>query len=142
MEKYKYVICAAGASFGGHFGSVLGGWDIMLKSLVILMTLDYISGMAAAITGKSPKTENGRPDSRVGFRGLVKKGVMLIVVTACAVLDRLIGSECFVRNSCIVGFCVNEILSLTENAALFGIDIPEAVNKGLEIIRSNEKKRE
>lgn len=136
MEKYKYYICAVGALFGNIAGNLLGGWDLMVKSLVVLMILDYVTGLSAAIVGKSPKSESGRPNSYVGFVGLVKKGILLIVVMACVVLDNLIGSNCFIRNSCIAGFCVNEIISLIENAGLFGVDIPNAVSKGLEVLKS------
>ncbi len=142
MEKYKYTVCAAASIMGNYLGEIFGGWDIMLKSLIILMIFDYISGFFAALIGKSPKTVNGKANSRVGFSGLVKKGIILILVAACVTIDELIGTNCFVRNSCIVGFCVNEILSLSENAALFGINIPYAMNKGVDMLKKKESEED
>ena len=60
-----------------------------LKVLICFMALDYATGwLVAAIWHKSAKSKTGALDSKAGYKGLVKKGVMLALVWMAALLDR------------------------------------------------------
>jgi len=48
--------------------------------LVAAMAADYFSGLAVAGMGKSTKKENGGLSSKVGWQGLLRRGMMMLVV--------------------------------------------------------------
>ena len=119
---------------GGIVASALGGWDYFLQALVVLMTVDHVSGsIVAGIFKKSKKTANGALDSHTGFKGIIKKCMMLLMVLIAYRLDYVIGWN-FVRYGVIMAFLVNELLSITENAGLMGIPIPAVLQKAVELL--------
>ena len=88
MEKtMKWIAAAAGAAAG-----LLTRMPMALRLLVLLMALDYLSGVGVALLGKSPKSEGGALSSRAGFAGLARKAMILVIVLLAAVLDQLTGS--------------------------------------------------
>lgn len=137
--EYKTLLAVLGI-VGGAISTYLGGWDTALQTLVLFMALDYITGlMVAGIFHKSKKTPGGGLESRAGFKGLCRKGVVLLIVLVACRLDILTGSD-FIRDSCVVAFVTNEALSIIENAGLMGVPVPEVITKGIEILKSKEPK--
>lgn len=119
---------------GGFISTLLGGWDNGLKTLVIFMAIDYVTGlMVAGVFHKSPKTENGKMESRAGWKGLCRKGVALLIVLVAYRLDLLIGTT-YIRDAVIIGFAANELLSITENAGLMGVPFPTVITKAIEVL--------
>ena len=115
--------------------SLLGGIPYSVIALVILMSMDYISGLVvAAVFKASPKTAGGGLESRAGWKGLVRKCLTLLLVIVAYILDKLIGTD-FVVNAVAVGFCLNEILSLIENAGLAGVRLPMALINAIEVLK-------
>ena len=100
------------------------------------MAVDYISGsMVALVFHNSSKTESGSYNSTYGLKGLCKKGMMLLFVLVAVQIDRILGTA-YARDAVCIGFCSNEILSITENLGLAGIPMPQAVTKALEQLQS------
>ena len=129
----KGIAAALGAAAG-----LLGEWDVTLTVLVIMMVIDYVSGVIVAACGKSPKSETGGLNSKIGFIGLAKKGFILLMVLLAALLDRVIGTDGTMFRTMAVGYYIaNEGLSILENAALLGVPFPEKMRKALEILRDN-----
>ncbi len=115
---------------------LLGGWDTALQTLILFMAIDSISGwVVAAVFKKSPKTENGALKSETGFKGLFKKGQILLIVLIATRLDILIGTEDLVRNTAIIGFCLNELVSIVENTGLMGIPLPSIITQAIDILK-------
>ena len=112
---------------GGVIVSLLGGWDTALMTLVIFMGVDYLTGLiVAGLFHTSQKTENGRLESRAGWKGLCRKGVTLLIVLVACRLDLVIGSN-FIRDAVVIAFIANETISIIENAGLMGVPIPAAI---------------
>lgn len=127
---------------GGFISSLFGGWDSALTTLIIFMGIDYVTGlMVAGIFKASDKTENGALESRVGFKGLCRKGVTLLIVLVACRLDMMIGTN-FVRDASVLAFCANETISIIENAGLMGIPIPSVIMKAIDVLRSKAKEQE
>ena len=42
----------------------------------------------------------------------------------------------------IISFCINEVLSIAENAALMGIKMPAVIEKSLDILRDRSDPKE
>ena len=136
--EYKTILFLTGI-IGGSIASYLGGWDTALQTLLIFMAVDYITGlMVAGIFHKSDKTPGGGLESRAGFKGLCRKGVVLLIVLVACRLDLLTGTD-FIRDSCVVAFVVNEAISIIENAGLMGVPIPAVITRALEALKAKEE---
>ncbi len=84
------------------------------------MVLDYATGFVlAAVFKKSRKTNTGGLESNIGFKGFFKKGVALAVVFVAYRLDLMVGSE-FIGNAVIIGYIVNEAISITKKCRSYG----------------------
>lgn len=113
---------------------LVGGWDATLKLLLAMMGLDYISGLTVGCVGRSPNSATGCIDSRAGLSGLLKKGLILMVLAVAAQLDATIDGE-FVRAATAWFYIINEGISVLENAALAGIRLPEKLLKVLGVAK-------
>lgn len=134
----KTFICAASGAVGGVMAQFFGGWNSALTTLLIFMGMDYLTGIiVAAIFHNSEKSETGGLNSRVGQLGLIRKGITLLIVAAAYRMDLLIGTT-YIKDAVIIAFCVNELISLTENAGLMGIPIPDAIKRGIEVLRKGD----
>src|SRR5574344_605797 len=112
VKNTAFAVCAAVGSF---IANQLGGWDTALAVLIAFMALDYITGILLALVfRRSRKTKGGGLSSAAGLKGLVRKGVILLVVWVSALLDRLTGVA-YVRTAVILFFIANEGLSILEN---------------------------
>lgn len=119
---------------GGSIASAFGGWDAGLTTLVIFMTIDYITGLiVAGVFKTSNKTETGTLESRAGWKGLCRKGMILLVVLIACRLDLMMNTT-FVRDAVVIGYVANESISIIENAGLMGLPIPGIIQKAIDIL--------
>ena len=110
------IACTA---IGGWIGYFLGGLDGLMIALIVFMALDYITGIMCAILDK-------KLSSRVGFKGIFKKALILIMVGIANIVDvHVVGTGSALRGAVICFYLSNEALSLFENAAHIGLPIPE-----------------
>lgn len=139
MEKIlmaKDAISTIGGIFGGMIAVAFGGWSEGLTTLLILMIIDYISGLVVAGLFKaSPKSETGGLESRAGWKGLMRKVFTLLVVVVAYHIDVTLGTAYFM-NAAIIGFIVNELISLVENMGLMGVPMPKAISKAIDVLTS------
>lgn len=130
VTKMFNGISIAGGIVGGFLCQWLGGWDVILKALVALVILDYITGVLKAIYTKTLS-------SHVGFKGLIRKIIIFIVVATAVIVQSVIGDSIPLREIVIIFFVCNEGISLLENASEF-VPIPEKLKETL--IQLREKK--
>ena len=128
-------ISAIIGTVGGLLASLFGGWDLLLKTLLIFMAIDWFTGgfLLPAVFKKSPKSENGALESRAGWKGLCRKGMTLVFVLIAVRLDLLIGSHYF-RDAVCIAFIANEALSIIENAGLMGMPLPESLKRAVSVL--------
>lgn len=135
----KQMICTGLGIVGSAVAAAFGGWDAAFIALLVCMAVDYLSGsIVALVFHNSPKTESGSYHSAYGFKGLCKKGLMLLFVIVAVQADTLLGIN-YVRDAVCLGFCANEILSIVENLGLAGVPLPDAVRKALEQLQNSAK---
>lgn len=133
-EHIKNCVLGAIATVGAFVSHALGGWDAMMRLLVALMAVDFLTGcLVAGIWKKSNKSESGALDSKASFRGLVKKSMILLMVWVGVLLDNALGAT-YVRNAVVLFFVGNEGLSLLENLGLMGVPFPKFMEKALEAL--------
>ena len=112
---------------------LLGGWDIALQSLVIIIILDYLTGISKGYVTK-------KLNSSIGFKGIVKKLSMFCIVAVSVIVDRIIGQTGMVRTLIIYYLVANEGLSIIENLSEMDIIVPSFLKEKLEQIKDNNSK--
>lgn len=131
----KNAVLAALAAVGSWISGGLGGWDAPMALLVALMAADYLTGvLVAAVWQRSNKSATGALDSKAGFQGILKKGMILLLVWLGVLLDNALGAE-YIRMAVILFFIGNEGLSLLENLGLMGVPFPAFLQRALEALR-------
>lgn len=141
MEKItsaKVTIITVIGAIGSFIANLFGGWTSDLETLMILMAIDFVMGLLiAAVWKRSGKSQNGALSSWSAWKGLCKKCVSLLFVLIAYRLDMAIGVD-YLRTAVIIGFIVNELISIVENAGIMGVPIPSAITKAIDILRKKE----
>ncbi len=105
--------------------SLLGGWDVALEIMLIVVVMDYVTGVTAACMTRTLK-------SSTGYEGIVKKGTMFLIVILAAQVDKLTNNSSDIFRTCTAFFFIaNESLSIIENAQKIGIEFPAFLEKFL-----------
>ncbi len=132
----KAKLCTLLGVVGSAIAALFGGWDTGLATLIVFMVIDFGSGIVVAgVFHKSRKTETGALESRTGWKGLCRKCMTLFFVLIAYRLDLVIGTN-YIRDTVIIGFIANELISIVENAGLMGIPLPAVIQKGIDILTS------
>ena len=96
------------------------------------MVIDYISGVMAAYVNP-----NLALNSQRGFRGIIKKMMILLLVSLAHFVDKAIG-QILVQTIVIWFFIGNEGLSIVENSAKAGLPVPEKLKATLEQLKEHK----
>lgn len=124
------------AAIGGWLGYFLGGMDGLMIALVVFMALDYITGLMCAVIDK-------KLSSAVGFKGICKKVLILMLVGVAHVVDlHVVGTGDALRSAVVCFYLSNEGVSMLENAAHLGLPVPDKLKGILAQLhgRADEKK--
>lgn len=133
----RIFILSGVACVGAAIASLLGGWTGAMTTLVILMLIDYVTGIiVAGVFHNSPKCSGGALSSAAGFKGICRKFVILLIVVVACRVDLLLDTN-IIRDATCIGFCVNELVSITENAGLMGIPLPRKLVEAIEVLRGD-----
>lgn len=144
MKEFWNSIQLVFTMIGGWLGYFLGGYDGLLYALVVFMVADYITGVMCAVADK-------KLSSAVGFKGICRKVLILMLVGIANLLDvQVIGTGSVLRTAVIFFYLSNEGVSLLENAAHLGLPIPEKLkavlaqlhDKANEVEEKNEAEEE
>ena len=128
----NYVSIAIGGIVAFIF-LITGGQDEALRILLILIAVDYSSGIIKAYITKTA-------NSKLGIIGILKKVMIILVIVLAYHLDILLGSKLGIKTLTIGVFISNEGLSILENASICGVPIPEKVKNVLTQYQEYKKK--
>jgi len=106
------------AGAGGALLGLAGGWDALMRVLVICMAVDYVTGVINAIKERELS-------SKVGWVGILRKLTIFGVVILAAQIDVALGLQAICRTAAIAFYTANEGISVLENAAAIGLPIPQ-----------------
>ena len=135
IKTAYYSALVTMAAVGTILAEALGGWDTALQTLLILMAIDYLTGLLCALVWRrSPKTDSGAFESKASLKGLIRKGAILLVVYIAAQLDRLMGTS-VTRLAVIMFFIANDGFSIIENLGIMGVPMPEGVKNAFALLR-------
>lgn len=125
----KMILAALCTVSGFLFGSMNG----LMIALIVLIIMDYISGIVAAVIEK-------RLSSAVGAKGIAKKIFMLLIVAVANIVDiNVIGEGHVLKSVTLLFYLSNECISLMENAGRLGVPVPNKLLKVLEQLKEENK---
>lgn len=111
------------------FVYLVGGIDVAMKSLLIVIVIDYVTGVISAIYNK-------KLNSTIGLKGILKKFSYLIIVSLSVILDRIVGDTGAIRTLIIYFFVANDGISIVENIGKMGVPLPKKLTEVLEQLRN------
>lgn len=117
---------------GGMAAKIFGAWDTVLGALLVIMVLDYITGVMKAVYQKKLSSE-------VGYKGILRKITVLVIVALANVVQNITGSAAPLREMVIMFYIANEGISVLENAAEILPIIPKGIKDVLLQIREKEQ---
>ncbi len=107
------------AVIGGWIGYFVGGVDGLMTALLVLMVLDYVTGIMCAVVDR-------QLSSAIGFKGIFKKVLVIMLVGVAHIVDvYVVRSGEALRSAVICFYLSNEGVSVLENAGRLGLPIPE-----------------
>lgn len=140
MTNIKTAVLAAIGTIGGGIAALFGGWTSAMTTLIIFMVIDYATGIiVAGVFHRSGKSKSGALESRAGFKGLCRKGMILLILLVACRLDLMLGTG-YIKDCVCIAFVVNETPSIIENAGLMGVPIPQVLIKAIDVLKAKEEK--
>lgn len=113
-----------------YFIYLVGGIDVAFISLLVIMALDYITGVLSAIYNK-------KLNSKIGYKGILKKASYLLVIALGVILDKLLGQTGSVRTLIIYFFVANDGISILENVGEMNIPLPKKLKELLDQLKKD-----
>lgn len=100
----------------------------VLTALFVLMAADYVTGILASVA-------DGRGlSSAIGFRGLLKKFVILIIIAVTHHIDLILGTTVAMLGA-VYFYAGLELISITENCGRMGVPMPSGVRNAIRILK-------
>lgn len=129
---YDKGISTISAVLGTCVVCFLGGWDKIIQCLVVFMVIDYVTGIISAYYTKELS-------SKVGFIGIAKKVVIILIITVAVMFDKAVGNTDMVfRTATCFFYIANEALSILENATKLGLPLPKKITEALIQLKNKE----
>ncbi len=125
---FAFILDVGVAFFCGILAYLWGPFDALLLSLVVMVVLDYLSGVIKAIVNKQLSSE-------VGWKGLLKKLMLFLLIGLGCVIDRLLDCNGVIRAALCSFYIANEALSVLENFGAMGLPLPDFLKKILVKLR-------
>ncbi len=122
IQKYFNPVLIVIGVIGGFLADILGGWDMLSRTIILLIVIDYITGLLKAIYKRNLSSE-------VGYKGIIKKAMILLVIAMACLIEKLFGNGMPVREMTMALFIGNESISILENATACGLPVPQALKE-------------
>ncbi|MCX8009334.1 MAG: phage holin family protein [Patescibacteria group bacterium] len=135
MERFDIVYKTGAAVVGAVIGYLFGESTGLLLVLFWMVVIDYGTGMVAGYT-------EGTLSSKVGFKGIVRKVMIFVMVALAHLVDSALGTKNMFRDATIVFYMANELLSIFENAGRMGVPVPERLTQAVEVLKGRSKEAE
>ena len=114
------------------FSYLLGALDAPLMVLLTFMVFDYLTGLMCGVESKTLS-------SAVGFKGILKKVSILLILSIGVMLDNLIsGGQPLFKTMICYFYISNEGISILENISKLGVPLPAKLMQTLEQIQEKE----
>lgn len=124
------------SAIGGIIGWYLGGLDGFLYALIAFVIADYITGVLVATVQK-------KLSSSIGFKGILRKVCIFILVGIGNLLDRYVFGEAGVLRTAVIFFYLsNEGISILENMGHLGVKYPRKLKRVLAQLHDRDEEED
>lgn len=131
------VIQGASGVAGAVLAFAFGGWNDLLSVFLVIIIIDYVTGVLAAIKDRSGL------NSKIGFWGLTRKALMFLVILLAHQLDILLGHDMgVVKSGAVYFYMANELISITENYGRLGLPLPNKVTRIITVLKNKDKQED
>lgn len=131
---YKYIFKSIYTTLVAILGYLFGKIDGLMYALLTVIIIDYITGVIYAVVSKELC-------STTGFKGILKKVSILIIVAVSQVIDlNILSNSGILRSSVIAFYIVNESISILENTSKIGIPLPKNLKSILSQLKDTTDK--
>lgn len=127
--KLSYIK-VIGSTVGGFIVGYLGGWDILLKSLCLLVILDFVTRFISNVYNQK------KLSSELCFKGICKKVQMFVYVMLSVIVQHMTGDSIPLRDIVVIFYIVNEALSVLENGGEV-LQYPERLKQVIEDLQGD-----
>ncbi len=111
------------------FVYLFGGLDSLFKCLLIVIMLDYITGICKAIYNKNL-------NSKECIKGIIKKVGYILIVILSTIASYIVNDNTMAMRSLVIYFFIsNEAISILENWASLGLPLPKKLHEVLSSLR-------
>jgi toxin secretion/phage lysis holin len=118
---------------GAVVGYLFGEGSVVLQVLLAFIAFDYITGLLASGV-------EGKLSSKVGFKGIAKKLMILCLVAVGHLIDKAVGQGSIIQNTVTFFYLGNELLSILENVGRSGVPVPDQLKNAVEILKGKGEK--
>lgn len=130
LNEFRFTVTVCATALNEY----IGGFDGLLETLIFFLVADYATGVFCAIYEHTLS-------SSIGFKGILQKVFILLLVAIANIIDaRIIGEDHLFRSAVIFFYMSNEGISIIENAARLGLPIPDKLRDFLIQIKERNKK--
>ena len=124
VERYIALITG---TVGTTISYLVDGLGEVVVVLLVMMALDYISGLMSAAYER-------KLNSRIGFNGLIRKSYYLLLLGSVYLIGTVVDGISYAGDGLAIALIVMEFVSITENGTRLNIPIPEPVKRLLLIV--------
>ena len=133
MERYV-ALCMG--TVGAAISFLVDGLGKAVVVLLVMMALDYLSGIMSAIYQR-------KLNSRVGFNGLLRKSYYLLLLGSVYLVGTVVDGIEYAADGLTIALIAMEFVSITENGSKMNLPMPEPLRRMLLILnKSNSDEKE
>ena len=121
--KFILYLKVAAAIISSTLCYALGGWDVLLETLVVFCFLDIVTGVTVAIVDRNLS-------SKIAWFGFARKIGTFVIIALSVRLDIVFGTD-LLRSTTVGFFIAEEGVSIIENWAGIGLPLPDKIKQVL-----------
>lgn len=131
MQELKY--CAWFGGITGLVSTLFGGFDYILRAMLLVILVDFITGVICAGFFHKSKYGNGL-NSNAMVKGALRKLGILTLVCLANIMDGVLKLD-YIRNAVVMYFIASEGISVIENLINMGVPIPKFLTSIMESVK-------
>ncbi|GIO30294.1 MULTISPECIES: phage holin family protein [Paenibacillus] len=132
-----FAVNSISALAGSLIAYAFGSWDTLLWFFLFTIAVDYVTGILASLK------EGTGLKSDVGFWGLARKALMLVVIIMAHQMDMLLsGGSDVIKTGAIYFYLSNELISITENYGRLGLPMPGKLRRMIAVLRDKDNEND
>ncbi|WP_214480675.1 phage holin family protein [Bacillus sp. SM2101] len=113
---------------------LIEGVGLAIAILLAMMVIDCITGLLVGLMDKNLNGANG-------FKGLLKKMYVLLLISAVYLLEKIVFSTGYIGDGVTIAYIIIEFISITENGGKLGVPIPRQIREVIKVFNSNASTR-